>query len=502
MRRALAFGAVALMVALWVATAPPAAAHPLGNFTVNHYDGLRIETSRIVNAAVVDWAEIPTSQLETTVDSDGDGQASEAERAGFAARRCADVAGAQEVRVDGEPSVFRTERSSFDFRPGVAGLRTARLSCRLVAEAELGDAATVVFRDRFEEHRIGWREITATGVGVHLVRSPVPSRSVSDELRRYPDDLLSSPLDVREATLVVRPGPGVGSASPHGVAVASPGLADRTVGRITARFNDLVGRKDLTFGVGFLAVALSLLLGASHAVLPGHGKTVMAAYLAGRQGSARDAVLVGATVTVTHTAGVLVLGVALSLSTTLAGDVVLAWLGVASGALVALLGATLLSGALRAGHGGRAKDPEDDGHPHPDADHHHHHRHHHQHDQHHGSEASAVGAGRRGLVAMGVAGGLVPSPSALVVLLAAIALGRTAFGVVLVLAYGIGMAATLTVVGLLLVRFRDRVTQRGVSGRAPLARVARRWANAVPVATASLVMIVGVGLAARSLGGV
>ena len=448
MRRALALTAFTVLVVVPVATAASAGAHPLGNFTVNHYDGLRVETSRIVDTAIVDWAEIPATQLAPAVDTDGDGRTTATERAGYAGRRCAEVAAALELTVDGTPSTFRAERRAFEFRPGVAGLPTARLSCHLVADARLANGGTVAFRSGFEAGRVGWREITATAEGVHLSRSPVPGRSVSDQLRRYPDDLLASPLDVREATLTVRPGPGGSTTSSGGITVAAPGVAERTVGRVTARFNELVGRKDLTVGVGLLAVALSVLLGATHALLPGHGKTVMAAYLAGRQGSARDAVVVGATVTVTHTAGVLVLGVALSLSTSLAGDAVLGWLGVVSGGLVAVVGAGLLGGAVRGRHasggGHLAHHSYGPDHTHGPGSHVHDHgpsRDHTvtPHDHHHGAPVTRVG--RRGLVGMGVAGGLVPSPSALVVLLAAVALGRTAFGVLLVLAYGLGWRA-------------------------------------------------------------
>ena len=523
MRRALALVAFAAVVVVPVATAAPAAAHPLGNFTVNHYDGLRVEASRIVDNAVVDWAEIPTTQLAPSVDADGDGHATPTERAAYAVRRCAELAGALDLTVDGSASALRPERSGFEYRPGVAGLRTARLSCRLVADADLEGGGTVVFRDGFEAGRIGWREVTATAEGVHFSRSSVPERSVSDQLRRYPDDLLASPLDVRQATLAVEPGPGASAGTPGGITLAAPGVAERTVGRLTARFNELVGRKDLTVGVGLLAVALALLLGASHALLPGHGKTVMAAYLAGRQGSARDAVLVGATVTVTHTAGVLVLGVALSLSASLAGDAVLGWLGVVSGALVVAVGAGLLAGAVRGRHesgpgllhhshgglghthgpGAHDHDQGPSGDPTVAA---------HDHDQgpsgdptvaaHDHDHAPVTRVGRRGLVGMGVAGGLVPSPSALVVLLAAVALGRTAFGVLLVLAYGLGMAGTLTITGLVLVRVRDRLARRSGARWRPVAWATSRWAGAVPFTTATLVIVVGVGLAVRSLGSV
>jgi ABC-type nickel/cobalt efflux system permease component RcnA len=193
----------------------------------------------------------------------------------------------------------------------------------------------------------------------------------------------------------------------------------------------------------------------------------MAAYLAGSRGTRRDALLVGATVTITHTAGVLVLGLLLSVSSVIAGESVLRWLGVASGLLVAVIGGVLLRSAVRS----RGRKRHDHGHGHG---HGHGHR-------------------RAGLVGMGVAGGLVPSPSALVVLLGAIALGRTWFGVLLVLAYGLGMAATLTAAGLLLVSLRDRFGHR-------FARF-RKYADFMPLGTAALVMLVGVGLATRALAG-
>lgn len=100
---------------------------------------------------------------------------------------------------------------------------------------------------------------------------------------------------------------------------------------------------------------------------------------------------------------------------------------------------------------------------------------------------------------MGMAGGLVPSPTALLVLLGAVNLGRTWFGVALVLCYGLGMAGTLTAAGLLLVSVRDRIarTQRTRAWRDR----AGRLLAVLPVATALLVLVVGLGLALRSLAG-
>jgi nickel/cobalt transporter (NicO) family protein len=241
-------------------------------------------------------------------------------------------------------------------------------------------------------------------------------------------------------------------------------------------------------------VVLALALGAGHAALPGHGKTVMAAYLSGRQGRPRDALVVGATVTLTHTGGVLVLGLLLTTAAGFAGEVVLGWLGIASGILVAAVGAAMLAATLRRrtpGHQHHNHDHRHDSHDHHHG-HHDHHGHSHDHSHSHDHHPHPAGRGRRlGLVGMGVAGGLVPSPSALVVLLGAIGLGHTAFGVLLVIAYGVGMAGTLTAAGLLLIRLRDRFSARPRRTLTGLARLA-------PAGSAALVLCVGLGLASRA----
>jgi nickel/cobalt transporter (NicO) family protein len=602
--------------------ATTAAAHPLGNFSVNHYDGLTLWPDRVDDLAVVDTAEIPTVQDKAAADTSADGTVSTAERQRYAVAQCAAVAAAITAERDGERLLWTVLAAELDYHPGAAGLPTSRLSCSLTARADLRRPATVTLRDGFRADRVGWHEITARGDGVALPGSPAPVRSVSDELRRYPADLLSSPLGERSVTLAVRPGTAAESVAT--VALPSAGPLTTLLARADGAFTDLVGSRHLTPLVGALAVLLSLLLGAAHAALPGHGKTVMAAYLAGRRGSRRDALVVGATVTLTHTAGVLVLGLLLSVSAALAGEAVLNLLSVLSGLMIAAIGLALLRTAVRdrraartagrgdaaepgrpagptpadepgpaaeparaaqlthaagppdaaepahahtperahaaahahgvaPGHGharehaaahvhaiahghghedghahGHAHDGVAHGHAHDDgvahgdghADghghgHEHAHGHGHVHDDgvahrhghaHPNGAAHAHGrrrphthpaARRAGLVGMGVAGGLVPSPSALVVLLGAIALGRTVFGVVLVLGYGLGMAATLTAAGLLLVHLRSRLDTRppGRWGR-PAAAASRL----LPTATATLVVLVGATLAARGLG--
>ncbi|MFN2495410.1 MAG: High-affinity nickel-transporter [Pseudonocardiaceae bacterium] len=488
-----------VIVALAVASAGTASAHPLGNFTVNHYAGLTIHPDRVEVLAVVDSAEIPTLQQRPQVDTDGDGVVSGAERRVFATAQCHQLSAAVHATVDGESLRWAVRSAEVSYPPGQADLPTTRLICRLSAPAQLDEPATLIFRDGFGGDRIGWREITAAGAGVGLPQSPVPARSVSDKLRSYPNDLLAEPLDTREVTLRTVPG-GASSAGPASlIGVPQAAGIERLLGWGTGRFNELVGAQ-LTPVVGVLAVLLSLVLGASHAALPGHGKTLIAAYLAGRRGTTRDALLVGTTVTVTHTAGVLVVGLLLSAFATLIGEQVLGWLGVLSGLLVAVIGATLLRAALRA-----RRDSSASGTPAPipalvgatpGLGHSPYHGHGHSHG--HGT-LSGDRIGRPALLGMGVAAGLVPSPSALLVLFAAIGLGRTWFGVLLVLGYGLGMAATLTAVGLLLVRLRDRAEHR--LARARDNRFLTRLAAMTPALTATLVLMVGLGLLARSLPG-
>jgi ABC-type nickel/cobalt efflux system permease component RcnA len=469
---------------------PAYPAHPLGNFSVNQALRLDLYPDRVAVTAIVDLAELPTLQERPAVDASGDGKVSAAESAAYNTRVCHAMAGAVALRVGGRRVRWSVRPAGFEYRPGSAGLHTSRISCVLGAAAPLTRRATVDLVNRYRADRIGWREITAAGHGVHLVHSPVPARSVSDSLRSYPADLLGSPLSQRSARLRVEPGSGPGTGATAHVSRGDP--VSRWVAGADRMLERLVGGH-LTPLIGVLAVLLALALGAAHAALPGHGKTVMAAYIAGRRGRRRDALTVGAIVTLTHTGGVLALGLLLTATASIAGETVLSWLGLASGVLVAGVGVTMLAGVLRrrASAGGHDHD-HDHGHPHR---HHHGHSRDHDHDHEHSHEHShphpSRPARRLSLVAMGLAGGLVPSPSALIVLLGAIGLGRTAFGVLLVVAYGAGMAATLTAAGLLLVRVRDRWASRP---RRALARLA----TLAPAGTAALVLLVGIGLAGRA----
>ncbi|MET8759186.1 High-affinity nickel-transporter [Lentzea sp. NPDC004782] len=432
-----------------------ASAHPLGNFSVNHYHGLHLHPDHIDLRSVVDVAEIPTLQENL--------------KARDAKQWCDEVARTDRSTVDGREITWTLSSSTKEHPKGQAELTTTRLVCEFTAKVDLDRPARLEFHDESNVDRIGWREITAAGTGIKLTDSNVPTESISNELRTYPEDLLSNPMDVRSVAFTASPGSGSEPKKASGSPIQSLSVTANAL-------NDILGSAELTPWLGFLAVLLSLLLGASHAALPGHGKTLIAAYLAGRQGTPKDALVVGASVTATHTGGVLVLGLVISASSALAGEQVLRWLGLVSGLLITVIGVMLLRSALTrepalagvgAGHG---------------------HGHGHGHGTGHGH-----GYSRASLIGMGAANGLVPSPSALVVLLGAMALGRTWFGVLLVLGYGIGMAGTLTAVGLLLVKARERV-EKFLDGRAT-----RALSHYAPVVTAAMVIVVGAWLTLQAV---
>jgi nickel/cobalt transporter (NicO) family protein len=490
--RRLAVRAAAILCAAGALVALPAAAasaHPLGNFSVNRSSGLIVEPGELRVDAVQDLAEIPTAQVMPRIDADRDGTASAAELTAWAPGACRQAAGQLLVTVDGRAVPAVTRGATARLQPGQAGLPTLRLECRLAATpARLRAGSVVELRDR-SPAQPGWREITARGDRMTLLSSDVPRDSRSGRLTSYPKDQLGSPLDQRQAILRVRPGgpPLAPVAEPDG-AQGAQRLLPRGTDRLTQAFTALVARRALTPGFAALALLVAMALGGLHALAPGHGKTIMAAYAAGRgRRSRREVLTLAATVTLTHTAGVLALGLLVGGGSALAPAAAFPWLGVASGVLITLTGLTLLRRALRSvrrhGQHGHAH-PHPHPHPHPHAPLH-------QHDD--------QRPRRGGVVLMGFAGGLVPSPSAVVVLVGAAALGQAWFGFALVLAYGAGLAASLTLIGVL-VAGSGQWLGRLLASRP---RTGRHWLGrlpaVLPAGSAALVVVLGVGLALRGL---
>ncbi|MDH6583573.1 nickel/cobalt exporter [Streptomyces sp. SAI-133] len=534
-----------------------ASAHPLGNFTVNRYDGLVAAPGQLRVDHVEDLAEIPATQAKPDIEKSGMTE--------WADGRCRKAAEGAKVTVDGRTVVLTAKSSHARVRPGQAGLDTLRVECRLTAPLPEDATVTLGFHSAGTDSGPGWREITARGDRMTLTASDVPEKSVSDELTTYPKELLSSPADTVTASLRVRPG-GPALAEERSNAPAASVLP-RGADRWTRALDSLVARHDLTVGFAALALLIAVALGAMHALAPGHGKTLMAAVAAARGGRARmkDVLPLAASVTVTHTLGVVALGLLVAAGSSAAPSVI-AWLGIASGMMVTAAGVTLLRRALHTraqqhGHthphaaaadadrpeerplvlvaastqtvtatatAERHTHPRTPGHPHDHShDHEHEHAHGHSHDHAHPHPHShdhdhdhdhtlehthggfththAVAPTLRGTILLGFAGGLVPSPSAVVVLVGAAALGQAWFGLLLVVAYGVGLALTLTAAGFAVVRLGSGVTRlldrRPRLATSPMTALVRRTA---PLMSAFVVVALGAGLvlkgAASALG--
>jgi len=432
----------------------PAMAHPLGNFSVNHQAQVSVSADRVDVRYVLDQAEVPTFRERGMP------------AAAVLASKQAEVARRLTLEVDGRPVALRPAGPATIVRPkGQGGLRTTRVEIPL--RAAVDDPRRVVVRDGTFPGRVGWKAVVPRPGSGTAVRSDVPAADPTGGLRRYPEDLLSSPADVRAATLAVAPGGGTLQA-PDG---------RRTSGE-TGGEDGLSGLfDDAAAGEGVLIVMLLAAFGwgALHALSPGHGKAMVAAYLVGTRGTARHALVLGATVTVTHTAGVMLLGVvALALSDVLLPEDLYPWLNLAAGLLIVLVGAGVLRSRLRA----RRR---------PHHPHHHHHDHQHDHDH---SHAPPDRISARGLIAMGASAGLIPCPSALVVLLGAVAQGQIALGLLLIVAFSAGLAATLTGLGLAVVYASRSLARLPVSGR---------FAAAIPTVSAALIVGVGLLLTAQAV---
>jgi nickel/cobalt transporter (NicO) family protein len=202
---------------------------------------------------------------------------------------------------------------------------------------------------------------------------------------------------------------------------------------------------NMSFTLMVSGLAIAFVLGAGHALTPGHGKTMMAAYLVGTQGTAQQALLLGLITTLTHTLGVFALGLtALCASRYIVPETLYPILTVISGLTVCAVGVSLLRSRLNSGMA-------QEHHHHHDhsSDHHHTHTHHHTHEHHHTLPQGGVTL--RSLAALGIAGGLVPCPSALVLLLSAIAFHQVTLGLFLTVMFSLGMACTLIAIGLAVV---------------------------------------------------
>lgn len=442
-------------LSLTLAWATGAFAHPLGNFTINHYAGLDLNPNGIHIDYVLDMAEIPAFQEIRRIDLNRDQQADPTESQTYAAAQCDWIGQQLVLQVGGQGIPVALRKATVEYPPGVGGLATLRLGCEFEGSPMFtGADLEVVFADHAYDHRLGWREITLSSQGIPI-QSQVPSQSISQRLQAYPAALLESPPLQRQVSFLLNPSGRVVS-----TASASPSLAEQSLeGHNGDGLTRLITLEHLNPLTILVALGVAFVWGGFHALTPGHGKTVVGAYLVGSRGTALHALILGLTTTFTHMAGILTLGgVALLASQSVLSEQIYPWLSMVSGLLVVAIGLSL--GWQRwQGKSEHSEHPHP--HPHPEHEHSghlhspaplehlehtHSHPHGHSHLPHQGSRVTWAS-----LFAVGISGGLLPCPSALVVLLSAIALGRIGFGLALVLAFSLGLAGVLTGIGLLLV---------------------------------------------------
>lgn len=476
---------LAIAAALLALLSPAlASAHPLGNFTINLYARIQVATDSITARHVLDMAEIPTLTERQAFDANGDGQLDEAETARLLATRGDALATGVQLRVDGAVLPLAIVSQAISFPAGQGNLPTLRIVQDLRAEIRLPakGALQIDYRETSYAGRLGWHELVASaGQGV-VLQTTLPAHDRSNELRAYPQDALASPLDVRDGSAFARLAPGTAGAVKETGTGASADLARRGADDPLATL--ISG--NLSLPVALLALLVAIGLGAAHAISPGHGKTLVAAYLIGSQGTRRHAATLAITVAATHTLGVFLLGaVTLLAGEFLVPERVIEWLTVASGALVVLLGAGLVVRALsavrraRQGHGTNLGE--------------HTHGHAHGHDQGHSHPHEvATGALRpRNVVALGLVGGMVPSASALIVLLVAITTGRLVFGLALILAFGAGMALVLGGLAIVTSWMQGALAPHGGLGSRP---IVRRAAAVVPLVSGLAVLVTGAAI--------
>jgi ABC-type nickel/cobalt efflux system permease component RcnA len=527
-------------------------AHPMGNFSVNHYAKITIGKDSIEIHYLIDAAEIPTFQaMQQNEFQSGPELAATRE---YLSREAEVFKKNLVLMVSGQPLPLQTKSTGIIFPPGAGGLPTMKMSFVYGATLSGGrpdvfsaGAGSIYYRDENFPGRIGWKEVVAVaGPGVTFLSSSAPTLDRSSELSNYPTDLLNSPPHDLEASIrfalpaaaaiqdsrghtIARklpiqlpPGSLSGkrsmrksgtasalhrqSAERANPATTAPTAVNRSAAPATSprssrraelqanqqgtpknRFTELITAKPFSIWFLVMAAGIAAGLGALHALEPGHGKTIVAAYLVGSRGTARHAVLLGIVVTAAHTAGVYLLGVlTLYASQYIVPEQLYPWLGALSGVTVAGLGIFIL---LRNLTGETSEHSHAGGKHHShwffsmlkpsvaaDSD---------------GLRASSADkqVSLRELFTLGVTGGIVPCPAALVVLLSAFSLHRIGFGLFLITSFSFGLALVLVIVGLTMVYAKQFLSRFKTGG--PMLRY-------LPMLSSSFMVILGVGIAASA----
>ncbi len=418
------------------------AAHPLGNFSVNNFSRIEIGKNQIRIRAVLDMAEIPAFQESQEIDTDKNGTLSNEELNLYLEKITPRYLEGLKLFVDNQPLQIETKAKNISLPIGSGNLPVLRIEWDFVAVIQTKETHRLKFENTNYKERVGWNEIViARTTDINVFDSTVFGNSITDELRTYPEDMLSAPINERTAELSFTsstiPANAKQLQNRNGI-TTSPVQKDRLA--------ELISVPQITPAIILIGLFIAFGLGAMHAMSPGHGKTVVGAYLVGSKGTAKHAAFLGLTVTITHTLGVFALGIiTLFASRFILPERILPFLSFVSGLIVLFIGLTLFKERLLSAIGYKTN-------------HHHNHEEDH-HDHHHGafththdgnthSHLPPEDVTWKNLLALGISGGLLPCPSALVLMLSAISANRVGYGLLLTTAFSLGLAFTLMCVGL------------------------------------------------------
>jgi nickel/cobalt exporter len=484
-------------------------AHPMGNFSVSHYTKIAVGPRGADLLYVLDLAEIPTFEILRSWKLERSSPQEELHRK--AAEQAREWTRHLKITVNGRDVAPQFQGADLVISDGAGGLAVSRISTRLRLPVSAGK---LEFEDRNYPDRAGWKEIVITAEkGASIERATQADQERSQALTAYPQDPTAAPpQDLRAAVEwsaevtpvvaskkpapVIAPIPQPPPASAQSTESAAQQQQEESKGVVRGDYlSRMLNNRDLSMGMALIGIAVAFGLGAAHALSPGHGKTLVAAYLVGSRGTARHAIFLGGMVTFTHTVSVFFLGfVTLFLSKYVAPEKISPVLEVIASVSIVWIGAMLLYKRIRKLRG---HSHSHDGHDHHHHDHGHSHDHHHDHDHDHGPHGhSHVPEGDvtlGSLIALGASGGLVPCPSGLILLLGAIRFDRVGLGMVLLVAFSAGLAAVLTAIGLAVIYAKDFLPDSSKASAHPVFRF-------VPVFSAGVVLCIGLVMTGISLG--
>jgi nickel/cobalt exporter len=489
-------GTASFLLGLCTIAAP---AHPLGNFTVNHLSKVRVTPRTIEVRYLLDMAEIPTYQLMR--EHAANGRMSPAEISQWASAQAAALAPQLQLTLDGRPLALRLLDAQARTRPGAGGLPILYLQAdyRTSVATEPG-ARELHFEDGTYPGRLGWKDAIAAP----------PQTEPTRELLSYPNALLGSPRNVTSLDAKLAAGGVVAVLKPSALAPvdAAPPSAVRS-----NQLSDMLARGTSDAGFVALTFLVAIFLGALHALEPGHGKTLLAVSLVGARATVKQAAILAAALTVAHTAGVLALGLAINIfKSYFVPETIYPWITLLSGVAIAIIGARAVQRQLRLrqpvahvhAHAHAGTHVHEHGHihhvhPHPHSHAHGADGHTHEHDDLEHARAHAIPGSAPlkfgATVFAAMSGGVAPCPAALVVLLAAVALNQVLYGIFVIVAFSFGLAATLTGLGIAVVRgagwLRDRPAFERFVHYGPLV-------SAVVIATIGAIMV-GQGFAQQGI---